>query len=887
MERNPSIRFSYFSVLLAVLLTAMLCVPGPVAAADDDKSPASSSGDAQAGQKQEEAAVPSADKVLQDFLESQRTQVAEALQTAKEQSSSFMDTVAGLGQKLRPYEDEYHRLVVWQNSIDNWPLGLESISRSIAANSAKVRRLMDSAQEARDQAQAALDRVNKIDNSLPDALKSNVSRLVPDFKSMLKDITLAQTRLTALLKRYDSAMAPAQTLLDNMQKDAERIAAQLPESWKQYYLHGPEPYLSAKAWTGALNMLSVIPQIIAIRLPVEIPTTPDEWQTAALRGLLMLAISSLLSIMLYRRIGHGSEHPVIRHIFRVSIIWICLGFALGGASLSVDNEFYRVFLALGNMSLILGQMCLAWDLRQLQHPSAPRVASPLWHLMPLTLCAYSLIYLPLPRVVALSLWLLALALRIISRRFRYRRTAASSESVEVSADGTSTSSSGSVPEMEQSIMKGAGILLWICVAMTLCGLHIYSMALYLLYSSCALALQLSVASMALCSRLNDNLPKEGGSAAFASILLALAAPCILVLALAAVSLWLCTLPGGVVLLSHYVLQGVNVGATQFNMLQVLLIISAFFITRTFVRMGTLFLQRLPRRVQIDVTLIPPLQTSLTYASWALFGLFVLRSLGMELSNLAVVAGGLSVGIGFGMQTIVNNFVSGLLLIFSRSMQVGDVVEVGGTVGRVRKISVRATVVETYDNASIYVPNSEFVSGRLTNWTRSSRTTRRDVVVGVAYGSDTALVMKLLLNAANATDNILKYPTPVVLFSDFGASTLDFTLRFWVQDYDLAVSTSSNVRLAIERLLREHNIEVAFPQMDVHIKEMPPRALTPRDLARRASSPAPVAQSKPASADGKPAQSAPRRKPLRVRRRFCAPQTTGTAGAAGTGETGEA
>ena len=664
------------------------------------------------------------------------------------------------------------------------------------------------------------------------SLNCSPDGISPDFKSMLKDITLAQTRLTALLKRYDSAMAPAQTLLDNMQKDAERIAAQLPESWKQYYLHGPEPYLSAKAWTGALNMLSVIPQIIAIRLPVEIPTTPDEWQTAALRGLLMLAISSLLSIMLYRRIGHGSENPVIRHIFRVSIIWICLGFALGGASLSVDNEFYRVFLALGNMSLILGQMCLAWDLRQLQHPSAPRVASPLWHLMPLTLCAYSLIYLPLPRVVALSLWLLALALRIISRRFRYRRTAASSESVEVSADGTSTSSSGSVPEMEQSIMKGAGILLWICVAMTLCGLHIYSMALYLLYSSCALALQLSVASMALCSRLNDNLPKEGGSAAFASILLALAAPCILVLALAAVSLWLCTLPGGVVLLSHYVLQGVNVGATQFNMLQVLLIISAFFITRTFVRMGTLFLQRLPRRVQIDVTLIPPLQTSLTYASWALFGLFVLRSLGMELSNLAVVAGGLSVGIGFGMQTIVNNFVSGLLLIFSRSMQVGDVVEVGGTVGRVRKISVRATIVETYDNAIIYVPNAEFVSSRLINWTRNSRSVRLQVDVGVAYGTSTELVMSIMRDIAKGHPSILKYPEPVVLFSAFGDSTLNFALRFWVQDYDVGVSTSSDIRLSMEREFRAHNIEVAFPQLDVHVKQMPPRAMTPRDLPPR-------------------------------------------------------
>lgn len=860
MERTLPIRGPVFPALLAVLLAALLCLPAPALPADAGSVPSPSGGassdrpgDAAGAEEEGGDGGPGAEKVLRDFMEEQRAQVAEALKTAKEQSSGFLDTVAGLGRKLRPCEDEYHRLVVWRNSIDDWPLGLESISRSIAANSAKVRRLMDAARDARDNARAALDRVNKIDNSLPDSLKNNASRLIPDFKSMLRDISLAQTRLTALLKRYDAAMAPAQALLDAMQKDADSIAARLPESWKQYYLRGPEPYLTARAWEDAFKMLSVIPQIMVIRLPVEVPTTVEGWQTAAVRGLLMLALSSLLSFLLYRRIGQGSDHPVIRHVFRVSIVWICLGFALGGASLSADNEFYRVFLALGNMSLILGQMCLAWDLRQLQHTSAPRIASPLWKLMPLTLCAYILIYLPLPRVVALLLWLVALGLRIADRHGRYRREAAA---------GESAASSGSIPEMEQGIMKGAGVLLWVCVVMTLCGLHIYSMALYLLYSSCALAMQLSVASMALCSRFNDSLPKEGGSAAFASILLALAAPCILVLALVAVSLWLCTLPGGVVLLSHYVLQGVNVGVTQFNLLQVLLIISAFFITRTFVRMGTLFLQRLPRRVQIDVTLIPPLQTSLTYASWALFGLFVLRSLGMELSNLAVVAGGLSVGIGFGMQTIVNNFVSGLLLIFSRSMQVGDVVEVGGTVGRVRKISVRATVVETYDSASIYVPNAEFVSGRLTNWTRSSRTTRRDVTVGVAYGSDTALVMKLLLNAASATENVLKYPSPTVLFSDFGASTLDFTLRFWVRDYDLAGSVSSNVRLAIERLLREHGIEVAFPQMDVHIKEMPPRALAPRDLARRSSVPAPVA----ASTKAKDTPPARRRWPLRARRR---------------------
>ena len=168
------------------------------------------------------------------------------------------------------------------------------------------------------------------------------------------------------------------------------------------------------------------------------------------------------------------------------------------------------------------------------------------------------------------------------------------------------------------------------------------------------------------------------------------------------------------------------------------------------------------------------------------------------SNLAMVAGGLSVGIGFGMQTIVNNFLSGLILIFSRTLQAGDVVEVGGTQGRVRKISVRATMVETFDNALIIVPNSEFVASRLINWTRNSRTVRKEIKIGVAYGSDTAVVMRILLGTANANSNVLKYPPPSVAFADFGASTLDFSLKFWVRDYDVAVSTASDIRLEIER-----------------------------------------------------------------------------------------
>ena len=158
------------------------------------------------------------------------------------------------------------------------------------------------------------------------------------------------------------------------------------------------------------------------------------------------------------------------------------------------------------------------------------------------------------------------------------------------------------------------------------------------------------------------------------------------------------------------------------------------------------------------------------------------------------------------------------------------VEVGGTQGRVRKISVRATMVETFDNALIIVPNSEFVASRLINWTRNSRTVRREIKVGVAYGTDADQVMKILLATANANSNVLKYPPPTVAFAEFGASTLDFSLKFWVRDYDVAVSTASDIRLEIEREFREQRIEIAFPQLDINIKELPPRTKAPLPLA---------------------------------------------------------
>lgn len=733
----------------------------------------------------------------------QKAMLDEINQKAADMGDTFTQKVVNLNGKVQPYMEEARRLLVLVNTYKNWPNPVEAVSRRITTTVLDLRKILEPVMTSRSEAQALLERVGYLADSMPEDLHD--ASLSPEIQDYAKTLALTRLRLTAVLAQYDSALAPALALIKRLEKMQDEIGAQLPVLWKNYYLQGPVPWLSPVAWADFSRQMHYSIQGMALRLPVEIPVTGERWGTAVLRFVLCLLVTGVLTTLLYRRwVSHETSGTVL-HVFRVSLPWLCVGLALLGSSMSATGEFFRLFLAMGNLCLIVAQIHLAWDLRLLKYPEVQQQKPPFWQLMQPTLCSYVLLYLPLTKPLVLIIWLGIVVAAIVRQHRRPRPDLGPMH-------------------LEASVLECEPIVLWVCLVLALTGLHIYSMVLYLLFVSCSLALQLCLGGMALVSRLNDRLPQEGVRAALAHLAVALAAPVVLVVAFVGVSQWVGTLPGGMYLLQHYVLQGVNVGATQFNIVHLLLIITMFYLTRTAVAMGSRFLARLPKQgLAIDATLIPPMQTAFTYALWCCFGLFALRALGMELSNLAMVAGGLSVGIGFGMQTIVNNFLSGLILIFSRTLQAGDVVDVGGTQGRVRKISVRATMVETFDNALIIVPNSEFVASRLINWTRNSRTVRKEITVGVAYGSDSALVMKLLLAVANANSNVLKYPPPTVAFMDFGASTLDFSLRFWVRDYDVSISTSSDIRLEIEREFRENHIEIAFPQLDVNIKEFPQTA----------------------------------------------------------------
>ena len=261
------------------------------------------------------------------------------------------------------------------------------------------------------------------------------------------------------------------------------------------------------------------------------------------------------------------------------------------------------------------------------------------------------------------------------------------------------------------------------------------------------------------------------------------------------------------------------GKVSISITKILIVILVVLIARLLLWILTnLFLYGLYKRERIDLGKQYAYNQLLSYVIYFLAMIFALKWMAIDLTLLLAGAAALLVGIGIALQQVISDFFSGLVILFERSVEVGDFLDFGAYRGTVKKIGLRASIIETIERKDVVIPNSHLVNERVTNWSSTRVVTRFEIGVGVAYGTDTNEVKRLLLEAAKKTDGILDKPMPFIRFADFGASSLDFQLMFFSEQVRTIEDVKSNLRFEINDLFRAHDIVIPFPQREVHMNK---------------------------------------------------------------------
>jgi potassium efflux system protein len=265
-------------------------------------------------------------------------------------------------------------------------------------------------------------------------------------------------------------------------------------------------------------------------------------------------------------------------------------------------------------------------------------------------------------------------------------------------------------------------------------------------------------------------------------------------------------------------EPINIGSTQISLLNIILFFFIIWLTITISRIIRFFLEgdvftRLKLKKGVPGAISLMLRITLITIGF----LIAIAAAGVKMEKLTLLLGAFGVGIGFGLQNIFNNLISGIILAFERPINEGDIIEVGTLMGVVKEIGIRASVIKTYDGSEVIVPNGNLISNELINWTLSDQRRRGEIRMGVAYGTDPQKVLDLLLEAAGSNERVLEDPKPWAIFLGFGESSLDFRLLFWIAEADTRLGIQSEVTIKINHMIKEAGIQIPFPQRDLHLR----------------------------------------------------------------------
>jgi len=635
--------------------------------------------------------------------------------------------------------------------------------------------------------------------NLRDQLALSPQALGPDqARSEIARIGKMLSSIQDLQKELDRGRQPAQELEKQIQEFEKMVSQDLQMSWREYFL---QPSFSLfKLSTGAIkDQFSQWQQNLPVYTHLFVLGNFN-WPLFLLQILTLFSLFCVLSLLLVALAKRRRGDLLLKRMLPAPL-FISLALALLIANTFFQSSFQSlIFQTLAQIILGWGFILLLWLIRfSMVADESEFYSNPLrlmWFPFASSLALQNVI---LPPILTAAIWIFLLAVFIVF--FKRHKTR-----INV--------------KLERALYRITIFLFTVFILVTLAGWVHMSLLLTSLWFVFCVCLQLGNCTTGLLSNKIGQFPENTLGFLGRGLVQGAGVPIIWLFSFSLIILWLGMTLGDFQFLKELSKLKLGWGFLSINLFRLIIVLIGFYLARSgLVVLKSLLQSAAELHESLDSGTVGSLNILITYGVWAIYILLALAFLGLNLTSLTVVAGGLSVGIGFGLQSIFNNFISGIILLFGRSIQPGDVVQIRDLWAEVKQINIRTTEVQTFDRSTILLPNSKLISEEITNWThRQDKTLRRKVRVGVAYGTDIELVRRLLIYIADTHPHILRVPAPFVRFADFGNSSLEFTLYFFAS-IDYGWMAESEIRYDINKIFKEYGIVIAYPQQDIHIRSM--------------------------------------------------------------------
>ena len=733
------------------------------------------------------------------MISREKTEVREIQLEVEKFIAAQPEKAQKLQEKGREFNRELRHLLLIHSIAENNPIEFRNTLKRMDALKKSANSLINPINEqiknVGEFEKSMKERKEEYDKLAEDKLLVESARISREYvEDLVKLLTVTNTA-KQLLTVFPHQIEDFLLRLEQKRSDVEK---EFGDSWRTYFFTPTKHYFTSGSWE-----LAYLVATKWLKFVVLYGLTPAEEQKHSFNDFILKIISSglIVSLICYLflkwlgKILHNSH--TVRYCLPFSV-WAIFG--LSTIINAVTSEYFQfgAYQAFGEILLAGSAVSLAWNLRKTSlitaHRTGHNILRPLWFIFAAGIIV-QILRIP---VVTMTPVFTALLL-ICSTYYYFIRKRIVSE-----------------PEKKLSLFTAG--LMAILAVIALLGLGSLSMLISALWF-------MVVLNIALGSGLSSYFWRAVHSGKQKSISLILLGnmvlPLIFIGLFTMIVAWASIYTGGMPLLMKIIQWKKDWGMISLRITTLLTLAALFFIARSFIAFSHTAIKFLKIRWEnIEEGVIKSLQTVSSYVIWFCYAIVSLNFLGIGIGNLTIIAGGLSVGVGFALQDLIKNFVSGLILLFGRSIHPGDEIQLEDVHGRVEKINIRSTVVQTNEDSTIFLPNSDLVSKKIVNWTHKDPKGRAEIIVGVAYGSDTNLIKDLLIRCALSNPDVLKEPPPYVLFSDFGDNALIFHLRFWIMHVILSRDkVRSIIRFEIDRVFKEHNIEIAYPQRDIHIRSV--------------------------------------------------------------------